>query len=1168
MTSTPHARILLSAVSSEFRSYRDALRNNLERPNVTVKVQEQFVATGTETIDKLDDYIQACDAIIHLVGDMAGSWISRSAAVVLQARYPDLAERLPVLRKELEAGTPMLSYTQWEAYLALYHGKILIVATPEPAAPRDPSFCTDETQQAAQQAHLERLRSLGRYPEIFFTNADHLAVGILRSKLQEVIARVSRQSKPIALPYPSLESMFRGREESLRGMRARLGSPSAEVAATVKSIAIHGLGGVGKTRLAVEYAWKFAAGYAALLLVTADRPESLHRNLAGLCEPRALDLPEHKGTEHEVREAAVVRWLQEHPCWLLILDNIDTEEAAAAAERLLAELCGGHVVLTGRMANWSAGVQALELDLLEADAAAEFILARTQGRRRGSSDDDAQARVLAKELGRLTLALEQASAYIAYHSLGLDTYLIEWQERRDQLLAWHDERLMKYPRGVVATLQVSLNHLTEPTRQLLNRLAWLAPEPIPETLLGVPVLKSDGEDTHALLLPIGTKPGDALAELATYSLITRASDQTTFSIHPLVQASIRQSQNTAAEASPLAEMLGWMDGVFSGDPSDVRYWKTLNPLIPHVRSTIGHADKCGITSPTTLLMNRLGDLLMAQALHRQAEPLFRRALLLDEQCFGPSHVDVANHLSSLGQCLMATEHWDEAETLLRRAWAIDEQNHGPQHPSVAADLNNLGQLLKATNHLQEAEPLLRRALAINEEAYGPEHSTVARNLSNLGLLLQALNSLEESESLLCRALAIEEHTHGPGHPNVARVLNNLASVLHSANRLEEAERLLRRALSIEEAAHDSDVPVIAVVLHNLARLLKDRGLFSEAESLIRRALRIDESAYGPHHSAVSRDLLCLAGLLQATTRLKEAEFLLRRALAIDEGSYGPGHTRVAIDLNDLGLLLLEMNRTAEAEPLMRSAVATLEYSYGSDHPDVACCLIGLARLLGETHRLEEAEAVTRRALLVFERSYGAFHPKVSACLSVLVVLLREANRLEEAEVLSRRSLAIVEKCSGPDHPDVARDLNNLALLLRATGRLSEAESALRRSLGIFEQCYGPSHPMVANCLSNIAAVLQDSGRLAEAEPIGRRALTMAEQSYGPSHPQVALSLNNLGTLLCALDRLGEAEPLLCRALAILVTEVGTDDPHAQLLRENLGYLQQRLAESRRRGARR
>jgi hypothetical protein len=141
-------QLFLSAVSSEFRSYRDALGARLERPNVTVKAQEEFIPTGTETLDKLDLYIRDCNAVVHLIGDRTGAWAEAPTLQTLRARYPDLAERLSVLKSSLETGEPPLSYTQWEAYLALYHRKTLLIAVAQPGAPRDDTLAIDPQLRA------------------------------------------------------------------------------------------------------------------------------------------------------------------------------------------------------------------------------------------------------------------------------------------------------------------------------------------------------------------------------------------------------------------------------------------------------------------------------------------------------------------------------------------------------------------------------------------------------------------------------------------------------------------------------------------------------------------------------------------------------------------------------------------------------------------------------------------------------------------------------------------------------------------------------------------------------------------------------------------------------------------------------------------------------------
>ena len=292
-----HVQIFLSTVSAEFRSYRDALRRDLDRPNVTVKVQEDFIATGTETLDKLDAYVRQCDAVIHLVGDMTGALAQAPSVAVIRQRYPDFAERLPPLVPFLQPDAPALSYTQWEALLALYHRKVLIIAVPQEGAPRDEGYQLDEVGRVAQRAHLAHLASVERYPEIRFANADRLAVDMLRSKLQDILLRAGALTKPTNLPYLSLGDLFKGRETQLDALTRTLGRVPDTSATPVVATVLNGLGGVGKTRLALEYAWRRADEYTALLFVAADSGEALQRNLAALCAPTVLNLPEQGETD-------------------------------------------------------------------------------------------------------------------------------------------------------------------------------------------------------------------------------------------------------------------------------------------------------------------------------------------------------------------------------------------------------------------------------------------------------------------------------------------------------------------------------------------------------------------------------------------------------------------------------------------------------------------------------------------------------------------------------------------------------------------------------------------------------------------------------------------------------------------------------------------------------
>ena len=827
--------LFVSAVSAEFAEDREVLRHELAAPSVDIKIQEDFIAAGSTTLRKLDDYIRHCDAVIHLVGERTGAAAHAQALADLCQDYPALADKLPPLAPCLGAGAPALSYTQWEAWLALYHGKELLICVPEGGAPRatDAAADADGAQRAAQQAHLKRLQTAGYYPQVRFADAKALALRVRSSTIGRLLDAAARRSPPRRLPWSSLGKLFAGRAPQLRALAKAFGAPPTRAAPVVARV-IHGIGGVGKTRLAIEYAWRRESEYTAIFFVSGSDPGVLAAHIAALAAPDILKLPESQASEHAVQHAAVLRWLNDHPGWLLIVDELDTPEAAQAAAALLPQLAGGHVLLTSRLAHWSAELSVRELPTLTPAAARNFLLQRTADRRRKRPDDAASAGALAHELGQLALALEQAGAYIATNRQSLAAYLADWRQddaQRRAALAWYDARLMHYPKSVAQTWQTSFDRLSDGARVLLRGLAWLAPEAIPESLLDT-LAAAAADDEAAAALARARRA--ALSELEGYSLVHReddgADDRVSFSLHRLVQTVSRDQQYDEAQRAAddkippaLHAALAWLDDAFVGVMQDVRDWPRLDPLAPHAQAVAAYADAAAIAAPTARLFSDTAMLLHAKARYGEAEPLLRRALAIGEASLGSEHPNLATYLNNLAQLLQATNRVSEAEPLMRRALAIDEASLGSEHPNVAIDLNNLAQLLQETNRVSEAEPLMRRALAIDEASLGSEHPGVAIDLNNLAALLHETNRMSDAEPLMRRALAIDEASLGREHPTIAIRLNNLAQLLQATNRQSEAEPLLRRALRIFFVSLGDDHPHTQIVRHNAIALLHALG---------------------------------------------------------------------------------------------------------------------------------------------------------------------------------------------------------------------------------------------------------------------------------------------------------------------------------------------------------
>jgi tetratricopeptide (TPR) repeat protein len=918
-------RIFLSAGSAQFRDCRSALASDLRAAGAEVKVQEDFQQHGRTLLEKLEAYIGDCDRVIALVGDAYGY------------EPPEGAQ---------PAGRPQRSYTQWEYFFALgerLDGSksarkdiYIYQATDDYLAGHPPPTEQTPEQAKLQQDFLAAIHSSGEDRNKFGSLHE-----LCRLALRDGFQVRDAGHKPCNLPLASIGRLFKGREAFLDDLQQRLGVPGARATAIVNRLAVHGLGGVGKTRAALEYAWRHADDYTALLFLSAPSLAELRANLANLVGVLGITV---EATSVDQQLAEVLRWLDAHPGWLLIIDNVDTPEAAQAVEELLDQLRAGHALITSRIGNWSAGVEPLDLDVLAATHAAAFLLERTPHRRQ-KPDDEAVAALIAGELDGLALALEQAGANIDRLRLSFGEYLEQWEAKRPEVLKWHDLRLMKYPASVAVTWETTFAELTEPERRLLEALAWLAPEPIPLLLFDA-----------APLMEAIPEPREALAGLAGYSLARFDAAGEAVLVHRLVQEIARQRQARTEPNRGLRIALDSVNAIALFDADDVRAWPVWTPLAPHAAAVTRHSDGAGLPEPTARLMDQLGVYLNARCQFPEAERLYRRALAIDEHGFGRDHPDVARDRSNLAGLLHDTNRLGEAERLYRRALAIDEHCYGPDHPKVATDVNNLASLLQDTSRQNEAEPLYRRALTTDEQTYGRDHPAVARDLDSLAELLRATNRLCEAEPLYRRALAIDEHSYGLDHPKVARHLNNLAVSLHVTNRLNEAEPLIRRALVIDEHTYGPNHPNVAIPLNNLALLLKDTNRLGEAEPIFRRALAIAEQSYGPDHPDVARGLNNLASLLEASDRLDEAEPLYRRALAIAEQSYGPHHPNVATALNNLSALLQATNRLNEAEPHYHRAIdifPQFRRSTGHEHPFLRTAIGNFSSLLEAMRRTPE-----------------------------------------------------------------------------------------------------------------------------------------------------------------------------------------------------------------------
>jgi tetratricopeptide (TPR) repeat protein len=626
---------------------------------------------------------------------------------------------------------------------------------------------------------------------------------------------------------------FTGREDELAQLRASL--LAGETTALVQAQAIHGLGGVGKTQLAIEYAYRHGADYDAVWWVRSEDPTTLASEYAGLAAK--LNLPEKDAAEQRVIVEAVKGWLRKNRGWLLVFDNAEDVDLV---REYIPRGSAGHIIVTSRNPNWTGVATPLSVRALPIEKAIEFLLKRT------GHQDSATAKLLAEALGRLPLALEQAGAYIETSGCTMPHYLELFESRQRELLQ-HGKPSTEYPYTVATTWSISFQNVEIENRagaELLRLCAFFAPDDIP-----IKMLVAGAEEMPEALAPTAADTlllDEALMALRKYSLVEVENE--TISIHRLVQSVIRHALVDEAFTQWIRTAVHILHTSFTFDPYDVRTWPICAPLLPHASAALTHAEAIQfVSNETSRLLNQIGLYLEARAEYAQAKRMFERALAIDEATLGPSHPTVAILLGNLGEVLREQGDLAGAKAFSERALAIDEAALDANHPDVAVRLNNLGNVLMDQGDLAGAKSLYERALGISEAALGSSHPSVAIRLNNLGFVLKALGELAGAKCLYERAGAIDESTLGTNHPHVAIDLNNLGTVLRSQGDFAGAKSLFARALAIDQAAFGPNNPNVARDFNNLGQVLRELGDLAGAKALFERALQIFREFLGDDH---------------------------------------------------------------------------------------------------------------------------------------------------------------------------------------------------------------------------------------------------------------------------------------------------------------------------------
>jgi tetratricopeptide (TPR) repeat protein len=615
------------------------------------------------------------------------------------------------------------------------------------------------------------------------------------------------------IPYER-NPYFTGREAELTALAAALTTEKSAAltqASSGKAQALSGLGGIGKTQTAIEYAWRCREGregypaYEAILFTRADAPTAL---LAGYADiARALDLTLSNPDDPQQTAAEVRHWLETHENWLLLCDNADEP---GILEPFRPRNAQGHLLLTSRAHSFKPELaikKPITLHNLRPEEALSFLYDRTG--RCAETEPEAEQRAavqLVAELGYFPLALEQAAGYIVAREKRFAAYLQEYRKREQELLNASTPETGDYRssqndreyRTVATTWDLNFQAIEEidpASAELLRLSAFLAPDAIPAELiiegadqLGPPLSDrfADLEDETA----IESAYDDLLAPILRYSLIDKDREAYTYSLHRMVQSV--QRERLKEKRQPWIERV--VRAVNAAFPHvEFQNWEQCARLLAQALACLEHARKEQIeTKEAARLCNQVAYYLNERGLYAEAEPLYREALAILRKALPEGHPDIATSLNNLAGLYRDQGRTTEAEPLYREALAILRKALPEGHPDIALSLNNLAEHYRGQGRTTEAEPLFREALAMRRKALPEGHPDIALSLNNLAELYRGQGRSTEAEPLYREALATFVKALGPQHPNTRIVFNNVVNFLTRQGRKAEAEALSRQ----------------------------------------------------------------------------------------------------------------------------------------------------------------------------------------------------------------------------------------------------------------------------------------------------------------------------------------------------------------------------------------
>ncbi|KAJ0420221.1 hypothetical protein BJY00DRAFT_141029 [Aspergillus carlsbadensis] len=893
--------------------------------------------------------------------------------------------------------------------------------------------------------------------------------------------------KCFMVPFPSNPN-FVGRKDILAMIDNKLQGREMAVLA--------GIGGVGKTQLAVEFCYSFRQKVPAahVFWVNASTSSSFEQSYSEIA--RALRIAGHDDPRADLRPQIHAHLSRETTGrWLMVLDNFDDGQELAPQMAFVPSprVDRGSIIVTTRdmrvtqhLPHWDNinddVVEIPPLEIVDARSLVEAVLRPEQR----ANKHDIQA--LLEMLGCFPLALTQALSFIKHNRTTITNYRSLLNQGGESGSNWLRDveypdirRYNGIPTSVFRTWEISFRKVQQSDAPAANLLARISVFDAP---LGVPEILLHPKDYNAVEFTT------ALGTLLSFSMATLGPDGS-ITMHATVQQAVRgfvTSQGT--REAYLLEASNRIAGEFVIE--SVASARQLEQLVAHADEVLRYTSKIGPLREETLLS---------------------RATLLDK---------MARHRIFCSRDDLALVHAEEA-------YAMRRQTLGETHPDTIRSLELITSILIGQRKYEAAEINQHRVVE-TRQSLGP--SGDPRTLESQWILVGTLTASGQLTKALelCDRLKLRHQAADPLCSDGPAALYLVAHGLHSTGRQMEAERVYRRILAELEGDPDMDERVLSRTRVGLDALLRVASADTRVSENFANRLRVCFVVFGTNHPATIRALRDLASVYDQQGKVDAAEELQGEAYRISVEVLSDNHPETLACLSSLANIKSRKGQFTQAEELYRRICHQQSMAVGPTHPSALTSMNSLARVLIELNNYADARGLLKQVTDFGPDVCGQTSPVRLDAIESLLVVLPELGELEEAERLCLETIKLLQEDVPTDDVKVAVHMGQLATILEAQGRLSEAESHHREAVRL--NADRDASLAVTSCVA-VGLLLHKQDRPGEAAGFYRQALE-AGQNTGVN-PEL------MGTISQALERALYEEKQAEGVSEIVQREHGNDD---------------------------